>query len=97
MQAYFELARARYAMGVHSISPAQFSSQLEATKRIRVGNGKAEAPLLALEEDGGESLGLRRRSLSLTKQHAPIKEGEELAESRGTFILEHLLARQHGV
>lgn len=75
LQAFFELARARYAMGVHSVSPAQFSSQLEASKRVRFGNHGAETSLLILEEDQ-ESAGLRRRSLSLNNKQSQVEEGE---------------------
>ncbi len=76
LQAFFELARARYAMGVHSISPAQFSSQLEASKRVRLGNHGAEASLLILEEDDQESVILRRRSLSLNNKQSQDEEGK---------------------
>ncbi|CAL5225482.1 g8307 [Coccomyxa viridis] len=72
-EAFFELARARYAMGVHSVSPAQFSSQLEASKRVRFGNHGAETSLLILEEDQ-ESAGLRRRSLSLNNKQSQVEE-----------------------
>ncbi len=63
-------------MGVHSISPAQFSSQLEASKRVRIGSDEAKNPFLLLEEDQGERPGLRKRSLSLSNQHANIKDGK---------------------
>jgi len=63
-------------MGVHSISPAQFSSQLEASKRVRIGDDETKYPFSLLEEDQGESLALRKRGLSLGNKHANIKEGK---------------------
>ena len=88
LQAYFELARARYAMGVHSVSPAQFSSHLEASKRVRVGERGTDSSLLILVEDDAESMDLRRKSLSLSNKESCIKEGE-LSRVEGTFPPEH--------
>ena len=87
LQAYFELARARYAMGVHSISPAQFSSQLEASKRVRVGDRGTDSLLLILVEDDDESVGLRRRSLSLSNKGSRVKEGKS-SRVEGTSLPE---------
>ena len=76
LQAYFELARARYAMGVHSVSPAQFASQLEASTTVSVGNGNSDTPFSLLGEEQVESLRDRRRSTSLPHNQKHTKEGE---------------------
>ena len=62
-------------MGVHSIGPAQFSSQMEASKRVRVLKPETGNTLVVLEENDDEALGLRRRSLSLTDQKGHCKDG----------------------
>ena len=86
MQAFFELARARYAMGVHSISPAQFSPQLEASKRVRMGSHGAETSLLILEEDDQETLTLRRKSLSLNNKQS---HDGKFPDAQGIPFLKH--------
>ena len=83
LQAYFELARARYAMGVHSIGPAQFSSQLEASKRVRVGSYGTDSSLFILEEDDDESMGLRRRSQSFNNEQLHANDGK-LSEAKAS-------------
>ena len=75
-QAYFELARARYAMGIHSVSPAQFASQLEASTIVSVGNSNSETPYSLLNEEQGEILTDRRRRTSLAHSQGHIMEGE---------------------
>jgi hypothetical protein len=76
MQAYFELARARYAMGVHSISPAQFSSQMEASKLVHIEGQETDSPFSLLEPEHTEGVGQRKSSLSLTHGQRHIKQGK---------------------
>ena len=75
-QAYFELARARYAMGVHSVSPAQFASQLEASAFVCVGDSNSDTPFSLHGEEQGEILRDRRRTSSLARSQGPTMEGE---------------------
>ena len=76
LQAYFELARARYAMGIHSVSPAQFASQLEASTIVNVGSSNSDTPFSLLGEEQGESLRDMWRSTSLSHSQGPTKEGK---------------------
>ena len=65
-------------MGIHSVSSAQFASQLEASTIVVVGNSNSDNPFSLLGEEQGESLRDRRRSTSLAHSQVHTKEGEPL-------------------
>ena len=77
-QGYFELARARYAMGVHSISPSQFASHLEASRRVGVENNDTDGPFSLLGEEQDLCTSQKGRSMSLSRNPTQSKEGELL-------------------